>query len=176
MIVHRKQGAVEFRFSLLEKMVLERALATVAQNYKINPAELDEHAAAVWYSPAGCRSAGMSAEETSDWLKQLQSLRMGRVAILEECLRQLNEKREQSPIKMEIGREQADSLMTAINDHRLLVAAHHNIGEAEMNMRTLAAISKLPPSQQTALFEIEFLAYLIDELLQLLSEPAGSPD
>lgn len=175
MIVHRKQGAVEFRFSLLEKMLLERALTTVAQNYKINPAELDEHAAAVWYSPAGCRSARMSAEETADWLKQLQSLRMGRVAVLEECLRQLNAK-EQSPIKMEIGREQADNLMTAINDHRLLVAAHHNIGEAEMNMRTLASISKLPPSQQTALFEIEFLAYLIDELLQLLSEPAGSPD
>ena len=175
MIVHRKQGTVEFRFSLLEKMVLERALATVAQNYKINPAELDEHAAAVWYSPTGCRSAGMSAEETSDWLKQLQSLRMGRVAILEECLGQLSAK-EQSPIKMEITREQADSLMTAINDHRLLVAAHHDIGEAEMNMRTLASIAKLPPSQQTALFEIEFLAYLIDELLQLLSEPTGPGD
>ena len=176
MIVQRKQSAVEFRFSLLEKMVLERALATVAQNYKINPAELDERAAAVWYSPAGCRTARMSAEETADWLKQLQSLRMGRVAVLEECLRQLNEKREQTPIKMEIGREQADSLMTAINDHRLLVAAHHDIGEAEMNMRTLASISKLPPSQQTALFEIEFLAYLIDELLQLLSEPTDPGD
>jgi len=57
-----------------------------------------------------------------------------------------------------------------------LLAAHHNIGEQEMNMRTLAAFSKLPPPQQTALFEMEFLAYLIDELLQLLSGERDKTD
>jgi len=62
--------------------------------------------------------------------------------------------------------------MTALNDHRLLLSARHDIGEAEMNVRSFASLSKLPPPQQTALCEIEFLAYMVEELIQLLQNPA----
>jgi hypothetical protein len=171
MVVRREPGSVLFSFSLLERKVLERALNMLLQNYRINPAELDERASAVWYSPAGCLSAGLSAEETSDWIKQLHAVRCGRIAVIEDSLRQLTEHHE-SPPSLLVKLEQADALMTALNDHRLLIAAHQNIGEAEMNMRTLAALTRLPPRQQTALFEIEFFAYIIDELLHLMAGQA----
>jgi len=185
MVVRRGKHQVQFSFTLLEKKFLERALTTLLQNYRINPAELEERATAVWYSPAGCRSAGMNAEETAEWMKQLHALRGGRIATLEKAQQQLQE-RNSAPFVMQIGAEDADGLMTALNDHRLLVAAHQNIGESEMNTRSLAALTQLPPRQQTALFEIEFLAYLIDELLQFMtgnqteggeaSAAGGAPD
>src|SRR3954469_2371964 len=172
MVVRREPGAVAFSFSLLERKVLERALTTLLENYQVNPAEIDERAAAVWYSSAGCRSAGMSTEETADWMKQLYALRFGRIAILRECLEQLGAGPEAAS-GMRVRAEQADALMTALNDHRLLLAAHHDIGEAEMSVRSWAALARLPARQQTTLFEIEFFAYLIDELLRLLSDPAS---
>jgi hypothetical protein len=169
MVVQRKHNSVHFSFSLLEEKFLERALTMLLQNYQINPAELDERAAAVWYSPAGCRSAGMSGEETAEWIKQLHALRASRTAVLESVLSQLRSVSE-PPFQADVALDQADALMTALNDHRLLVAAHHNVGESEMNMRSFAAMARLPPRQQTALCEIEFLAYIIDELVHLLSE------
>jgi hypothetical protein len=172
MVVRREQGAVTFSFSLLERKILERALTMLLENYQVNPAEIDERAAAVWYSSAGCRSAGMSAEETADWMKQLHALRFGRIAALRECLEQLGAGPEAAS-GMRVRAEQADALMTALNDHRLLLAAHHNIGEAEMSARSWAALANLPARQQTTLLEIEFFAYLIDELHHLLSEPGS---
>jgi hypothetical protein len=167
MIAQRDQDFILFTFSGLERHVLERAIKTLVENYKLLPEQIDPRAGAVWYSTRGCEAARSSGEETAEWLKQLHSTRMGRIDFLEKCLEQLA-RRAPGPFTLGIPVQNAESLMTALNDHRLLVAAQTGIGEHEMSMRSLASFTKLPPEQQTALCEIEFLAYVIEELLQLL--------
>lgn len=169
MIARREKKELLFSFSGLERKVFERALSTLLDTYRVHPHQVDEKTAAVWYSPQGCRTAKMSEEETLDWLKQLHGVRVRRIEVLEQCLKQFD-KRRQPPHLLRISREHAEALMTALNDQRLLIAAHLNIGEREMSMRSFASLSALPPSQQVALCEIEFLAYVIDELLQFLEE------
>ena len=171
MIARRQVDQIVFAFSTLERKVLERTIAALLQNYKIPPAEIDQKVAAVWYSARGCKSARMSADETADWVKQLYSVRTGRIEVLESSLRQFAVQTE-PPWALRIAVSQSEALMTALNDHRLLLSARHDIGEAEMNVRSFASLSKLPPRQQTALCEIEFLAYMVEELIQLLQNPA----
>ena len=113
----------------------------------------------------------MSADETAEWLKQLHHVRTGRMEVLGTCFKQFTAQ-SQPPWALGIPVSQAEALLTALNDHRLLVAARHDIGEAEMSVRTFSALTKLPPDQQTALCEIEFLAYMVEELLQLLQQSA----
>ena len=170
MIARRQADQIVFAFSTLERKVLERALAALLENYKVRPEEADQKGAAVWYSARGCQRARMSADETAEWLKQLHHLRTGRMEVLEICLKQFTAQ-SQPPWALRIPVSQAEALLTALNDHRLLLAARHDIGESEMSVRSFASLSKLPPDQQTALCEIEFLAYLVEELLQLLQNP-----
>jgi len=169
MIARREKDLILFSFSSLERKVLERALAVLIESYKVRPEEVDAKATAVWYSSRGCKIARMSTDETSEWLKHLHTLRVGRIEVLENCRKQLSE-RSQPPWMLQVPVQKAEALMTALNDYRLLIAARHDIGETEMSLRTLASWSKLPPEQQTALWQIEFLAYVVDELLHLLQE------
>jgi hypothetical protein len=155
----------------LERKVLERIILSLLDSYKLSPEQIDRKVAAVWYSTRGSEEAGMSADETADWVKQLHGVRTGRIEFLQKCLTQLT-RRNQGPFSLTVPVQNAEGLMTALNDHRLLLAAHHDIGETEMALRSFAAMSKLPPDQQAALCEIEFLAYIIDELLQLLQGSA----
>jgi hypothetical protein len=167
MIAQRDKDFILFTFSGLERHVLERTIKTLVENYKLPPGQIDQRAGAVWYSTRGCETARISAEETAEWLKQLHAVRIARVEFLEKCLEQLA-RRAPGPVKLGIPVQNAESLMTALNDHRLLVAAQNAISEREMTLRSLASFAKLPPGQQTALCEIEFLAYVIEELLRLL--------
>ncbi len=171
MIARRQADQIVFAFSTLERKVLERTIAALLQNYKIRPDEADQKVAAVWYSARGCQRARMSADETADWLKQLHNVRTGRIEVLKICLKQFAAQT-QPPWALGIAVSQAEGLMTALNDHRLLLAARHDIGEAEMSVRSFSSLSKLPPAQQTTLCEIEFLAYMVEELIQLLQKPA----
>jgi len=167
MIARRQADQIVFAFSTLERKVLERSIAALLQNYKVRPEEADQKITAVWYSARGCQRARMSADETAEWLKQLHLVRTGRMEVLEVCLKQFTAQ-SQPPWALRIPVSRAEALLTALNDHRLLLAARHDIGEAQMSVRTFAALTKLPPDQQTALCEIEFLAYMVEELIQLL--------
>jgi hypothetical protein len=169
MIARREKDAVLFSFSSMECRVLERVLTALIANYQVPPGELDEKTAAVWYSTRGSKNARMSADEKADWVKQLHNVRSARLEVLQKLLEEIHNK-PSGPLMLAIPLEKAEALMTALNDHRLLVAARHDVGEAEMDMRTLSALTKLPPAQQTALYEIHFLAYVIEELLRVLQE------
>src|SRR5258706_4167675 len=169
MIARREKNRILFSFSSLERKALERTLAALIEGYKVQPEELDEKAATVWYSSRGCKTDRMSADETSEWLRHLHSLRLGRIEILQSCRKQLAE-RSHPPWMLQVPVQNAEALLTALNDYRLLIGVRHDIGEREMRLRTLASLSRLPPEQQTALWQIEFLAYVVDELLHLLQE------
>lgn len=151
-------------FNAVESRIVLRILRSIIENYRLRPDQLDPRVAAVWYSSRGCQTAKMSAEETRDWLETLHSYKSANLQCLEEWTRSLAGAKPRPQLRLRL--EEAASLVTVLNDHRLMAAARNDIGQAEMDMHLSSAIGRLKPAQQAALYEIHFLAYLIEEILR----------
>lgn len=156
-------------FTFFESQVLRQILEFIGDTYRKKPSELDPQAAAAWYSTRGCESAGMSSEETQEWLHQMHEFRTSRRTLIEQCAQHLRPKALAEPLELRLTLDAAADLITVLNDYRLLAAARNEIGQREMDLNSMAEFSALPAPQQTALTEIHFLAYLIETLLQFLS-------
>src|SRR5687767_5520674 len=117
MQVARRKDELVLHFGRREKQVLLRTAEAILQNYRTKPDEIDPKTAAVWYSTRGCKSAGMSAEETRDWLDALYSFKGANAKLLEQWSEQI---KETAPSKFELAvkLEHAASLVTILNDHR----------------------------------------------------------
>jgi hypothetical protein len=167
----RHHDLLTLTFTFLESRILGRVFVSIVRNYKMKPGQLDPKLAAVWYSTRGCQVAGMSAEQTREWLETLYGYKSANLQLLERWNKQFARK---GHSKLEIQLDEAICLMSVLNDHRLLMAAKHNINQAEMDMHSLAAIGNLKPRQQAALYQIHFLAWIMEELLRLVSPDAAS--
>src|SRR6266568_858157 len=163
----QQNDQITLSFGAFESQVLRRILSSIIQNYKMKPAEMGPKEAAAWYSTRGCESAKMTTEETRDWLEQLHGYRSANLDRLESWAKQLTTAKA-DPFELRVPLGEADRLVTLLNDHRLLAAARHDIGQREMDLRSLAAFHALTPLQLNALYEIHFLACLIETLLHLL--------
>lgn len=156
-----------------ERRLLRRVLEAIIQNYQTPPEALPAPVAQVWYSTAGCRGARMSAEQTSEWIDQLRAIRKSRLRLLQRFVRQM-----QSPDKgnseLQMNTEQAAVFMTSLNDHRLFLAARHEIGEAEMNWPFFSSPAALKPARRKALFEIGVLGFVIEILLSAIDPEAAN--
>jgi hypothetical protein len=168
----RQGDHLRLTFDRFEARLLQSILDALITNYQVPPEQLDAKAAEAWYSRRGCQTAGMSPEDTRDWLAQLHGYKSANLALLRRCRAQLADPHH-DPIELVVPVDQAPALMTALNDHRLLLAARHDIGEAEMQMPLRQALKKLSPVQQTALVEIDFLAWIIQEILHLIAPEAA---
>src|SRR5687768_59373 len=100
MHVGRNQDQLLLQFGRREKQLLLQTIETILENYRAKPDELDPKAAAVWYSTRGCKSAGMSAEETRDWIDSLYGFKGAHAELLEQWARQI---REVEPGKFELA-------------------------------------------------------------------------
>ena len=169
----RQNDRITLSFRLSESRVVHRVLKAIVQNYKISPDELDPKVADAWYSTRGCQTAKMSTEETKEWLEHLYQYKGANLRLVEKWVKKFSgPKANQYYLRLKL--EEAPALLTVLNDHRLLMAARHGIGQEEMDLNSLSAFSQLQPAQQTALYEIEFLARIIEEILRLLpGNPAG---
>lgn len=169
MDVSRQNGKLAIRLNLFEAPLLRRSLEVLAENYRVPPADLDPATAAVWYSSRGCRTAGLSAEETRDWLASLHEFKNAHLRRLEDWIAQLAGVKP-AGVTLLLELEAVDAFLVIVNDYRLLLAARHDIGEAEMDLLTDKAIESLAPARQAALMEIHYLAWLIEEVLRALNE------
>ncbi|HXG48487.1 MAG TPA: DUF2017 family protein [Methylomirabilota bacterium] len=169
MQARREKDRIVMTTNAQEARVLREVLQTIADYYGRKPQELDARARAAWYSTRGCEAAGLSPDETSEWLEQLHGFRSARRERLAGWSRQLAEGAGRSAT-LHLSLEDAPAFVTALNDHRLLLAAQHDIGEAEMDARSIFAMLKLPPAQQRALFEVHLLAWFIEVVLRALEE------
>ena|SRR5947209_612373 len=160
-------------FTLFESRLLQHILKQIIANYQIKPERLDAKSAAAWYSTQGCQTADMSADETHDWLETLHQYKSANVQLLTKWFRRLAVPKT-VPSQLRIKLEDVSVLLTALNDHRLLKAAQHDIGQPEMDLRTVSAFNELDLSKQKALCEIEFLAGLIDQILKFLPGNPGN--
>ena len=168
----RDKDHVRLTFNLLEARVLRHIFESLIANYSLPPDQLDAKAASVWYSTRGCQTAGMTAEETRDWLEQLHGFRSAHLALLQEGARQLG-RRTGDHVELRVSLPDAATLVGVLNDHRLLVAARNDIGQREMDLSARSAAKELAAAQQTALFEIHLLAWMIEELLRLIAPEAA---
>jgi hypothetical protein len=179
MLLQRENESLVFTLSFPERMLLTHALKELAAKYRLKPDELDARTAAAWYSSRGCASAGMSDEETKEWLEHLHAFKKNtNLQRLEDWVAQLGERGTGSVERgaadselsgqsmLRIPTDQAAAFMTAINDYRLATAARHDIGQAEMDAHSTWHLAKLPPLRQKAIMEIHFLAWIIEETLR----------
>lgn len=173
MRVARNDDQLQITVSRFESRLLRRVFSALIENYRIKPDQMDGQAAQAWYSTRGCVTAKMSTDETREWLEHLHSVKSARRRLLEQLAGQLAGRRDQERqlcLKLEEGPE----LLTALNDHRLLLAAQHDLSQTEMDLRLLEDFEKLLPVRRTALWEIHLLAQLIEELLFYISPEAAS--
>ena len=159
-------------FSFFESRLLQGAIREVVVNYKAKPEDLAPKAASAWYSTRGCKGAKMSAEESKEWVETLHQYKSANVEQLTRWSRALDlPKAGERQIQLKL--EEAPILMTALNDHRLWLAASHDIGQKEMDMRSPADLARLPSAQQSAVYMIEFLAWILEEILHFLPGKPG---
>ena len=157
----------------LESGLLQDILKEIIANYQIQPGDLPPRAAAAWYSTRGCESAKMSVEETREWRQTLQQYKSANVQHLTRWRRYLRVPRD-GHCQLKLKLEDAPIFLSALNDHRLLRAATQDIAQKEMDVRSLTSFNGLSAAQQTALSEIHFLAWIMEEVLHLLpGNPGG---
>lgn len=181
MRLQRENGSLVFTLNLPERLLLAHALRELAAKYRLKPDELDDQTAAAWYSRRGCTTAGMTDEETKEWLEHLHAFKKGTLLQrLEEWTAQLEEPGTGNPERgaaaserpgqsmLKIPTVHAAAFVTAINDYRLANAARHDIGQAEMDAHSPWQLARLLPLRQQAVLEIHFLAWIIEETLRAL--------
>jgi hypothetical protein len=111
--------------------------------------------------------------ETREWFNDLHAQRTANLPRIQNWSGQIAlPPAEQYRIRLKAT--EGVHLMTALNDHRLMTAAQNDIGQEEMEMSLLLAFQRLTPAQHHARREIDFLAYMIEELLRL--EPDDCTD
>jgi hypothetical protein len=169
----KRKGRVTLDLEPVEWLELRRILEAIIHNYQTPPEALPAPVARVWYSTAGCRSARMSEEQTEGWLDELRAIRNSRLRLLQRLLQEL-ESAGEGRLELRMSLEQAAALMTSLNDHRLYLAAQHNIGEAEMSLPFFASVAGLTSARRKALFEIGALAIVIEVLLGVIDPEAVS--
>ena len=169
----RKNNELVLEFGAIEKDILLQTVQAILENYTLKPGELDPRTAAVWYSTRGCKSAGMSDEETREWVDALYTLKSANAKLLQRWCAQI---KELEPGKFELAVKLADaaSLVTIVNDHRLHLAAIHDIGQNDMDVRSWVEDEQLSSEKQSALVQIELLGWLMELILRLTAPEAAS--
>jgi hypothetical protein len=169
----RKNNALTLAFDAVEGSILREALDSIITNYQTPPDQIDPKVAAVWYSSRGCHSAGLSAEETSAWQRDLHGFKSANLNLLKGWADKLSS-RKGDPYELQIDVDKAPTFLTVLNDHRLYAAARHNIGESEMTMPMSRAFTSLPPDRQAAIIQIDLLAWIIEVILRLIAPEAAN--
>jgi hypothetical protein len=168
----REPEALSFSFNRIEASLLRRVLEELKRHYSIPPADLDPKIAAAWYSTRGCEGLGLSAEDTRLWQEHLHELKGPHAKRIGGWLQQLGTLPAQAgTVLLRLDLTEGDPFITILNDHRLHLAARHDIGQPEMEVRTQEAMAELPARQQEALIEIHILAWLIEVTLEAMTTP-----
>src|SRR5262245_36045769 len=163
----RENDRILLRFGRVDVDMLRRLLASIIRHYVIKPDEINPRVAAVWYSTRGCAAARMTDEQTREWVETLHQMKTANLDALRGWRRKLVPHPTRA-VRLDLTDEEAHTLMIALNDHRLMCAARYDLGEEEMDVRTLTQFLSLKPRRQAALVEIGFLAGIIEAILALL--------
>ncbi len=168
----KKGDRVRLALNIGEVTLLRGVLESLAAAYRTPPERLDSRVRSVWYSTRGCESAGMSDDESRDWVRQIHGSRGENLSFIEGWIDQLDETGA-SRATVEFPPEEAEVFVAVLNDHRLRAAAEHGIGQEEMDLRDPMGVASLGPKRRGALMEIHFLAWIIEVVLRLIAPDAA---
>lgn len=172
MKITRQTGHFTLGFKAKERALFLRVLSGILDHYRLAPDDLDPKIRGVWYSTRGCATARLTHEETREWIESLHAFKGAHVRALEVWRQQL-QPGSTTGGTLQVPDDQVSVFLTVLNDHRLLVAAQNDIGEAEMSLRSTPELARLDPARLQALFEIQFLAAIIEVLLDQLPGQPG---
>ena len=173
MNVSRERNEICLSFNLVEGRLLLRVLRSIRKNYALKPEEIDERTAAAWYSTKGCQAAGMSLEETREWLEALHEIKSTSLRLIEAWFDQVS-RPHHGRYQLRVAMNDAPTLLRVLNDHRLLMAARNDIGQGEMDAHDFETAGRLSLKKQVALLDIHFLAWMVEEILrQMPGNPGG---
>jgi len=144
-----------------EAALVRQVLESLREAYQTAPGELDPMVANLWYGRAGLKEAGIRGEEAIHWIEGLHEIRLGRQAALQRWLQALPKTGHSG--SWAIPHEEVESLVAALNDHRLRRAGEFDLGEGDLEVR---AMEKARGDKRVALVEIHFLAWMIELILQ----------
>src|SRR5215204_1539392 len=131
----RQNDRIILRFAPGDGEVLRRIFNSIIRYYRMKPDDIDPRIANVWYSKRGYDSARMTDEQAREWIESLHSLKGANLTLLGRWARSLRP-RPNHIAQLELTDEDSQTLVTVLNDHRLLSAARHSIGDEAMNLRT----------------------------------------
>ena len=172
MHVGKHNDRVRLTLNPLECQLLVPVLRSLLEHYRIKPGDMDAGSASAWYSTRGCESGRMTEEETRDWMETLHQQRLTLVPRLKGWIKQLTTDKEEKA-HLEFTQEDAEKFLGILNDHRLWMAAKQDIGQLEMDLRSFDALNALPTERQYAIYEIEFLGWMIEHLLRVIAPEAA---
>ena len=164
----REKNRIVLSLGRNESNLLQRILLGLKKEYETPPSKTDKATGESWYSTRGCLSAGMNAEQTMEWIEQLHQFRRSNLPILTKILAALHSREKDQDAAVRLAFDEAQSFLAILNDHRLLAAARHEIGEQEISVDFFDAVRGLEPEQQMALCEIDLLALVMESVLQAL--------
>ena len=156
-----KGGGRQVELAGPESALVRQVLEGLQEAYQTAPGELDPMVANLWYGRAGLKEAGIRGEEAVHWIEGLHEVRLGRQKLLEKWLKALPKLGHSGD--WNISEEDVETLVAALNDHRLRRSAEFDLGEGDLEVR---AMEKAKGDKRVALVEIHFLAWMIELLLQ----------
>lgn len=166
MQVERESGFVIITFNVLEGRFLDQILDRLAATYRAKPGTLSGPVEETLYSTKGC-AAETTPEEAGEWVEQLRGFKSSRLALIRDWSSQL-QSGGAPRVPLKVKTDDAPDFIGALNDHRLMAAAEHEIGEDDMSLRDPLEMASLPDERQGALMEIHFLAWIMEEVLHAL--------
>lgn len=158
--------AIELVLFEPEAALLESIFTDIGDAYNRPPETLKPGIRNLWFPREGLRSAEMTEDDIEIWQQSLAELRSQNGELCQTLLERLNRAAGQEPRRVALHYEDADRFLNLINDYRLLQAAEHDVGEAEMEK---PLEKEEDPERQGALLEIHFLGWLIELVLDALN-------
>jgi hypothetical protein len=143
-----------------EAALLRQVLESTGEAYRALPGELDPMVGNVWYGREGLREAGIRGEDALHWIQDLHEVRLGREKSMQRWLKALPPFGQ--PGKWVLSKEDEESFLATVNDHRLRRAAEFDLGESDLDV---PAMEKAKGDKRVAIVEIHFLAWMIELIL-----------
>jgi hypothetical protein len=163
MEIKKEKGVVVLRLERPLAEWLSEVLESLARRYGAEPSSLDPKTYGAWYWARGLESAGASAEDREEMLRQSVALRGERAALLREWVAALGGPKD--PVEFRLPAGSADALVAALNDHRLALAGRHDWLDTplEHDLEKIADGAK-----RVALAEIHFLGAILSGIIEAL--------
>jgi hypothetical protein len=168
MKVFSKKNHVLLSLDRPEAEFFVRIFCSLIGEYQTEPAQTHEKLADVWYPSLSLQVGNMSNQEIEDWNDQLFELRGERCASLEKWSSFL-EAAKKFPVEWQISIAEAETLLMIFNDYRLATAAKHGLDDSELE-HDFESVQD--PQKKLALFEVHFLAWIMERVIDELANHA----